>query len=285
MKEIKNQRFGEERALYGINNTRILNCRFEGEEDGESALKEARDFELKDSYMDLRYPLWHDENVVIDGVTMTENCRAALWYTHNVEIKNSHLLGIKALRECGEIQIKNTEIVSPEFGWRSKNIEAKGIQVQGEYLFFEAKNLKLKDMQFKGKYSFQYVEDMLIENSNLDTKDAFWHSENVTVKNSVVKGEYLAWYSKNLTLIDCKIIGTQPLCYCENLKLINCEMIDTDLSFEYSDVEATIKGSIDSVKNPKSGFIEADEIKETIITADTKYPANAKIRIRTKVGA
>ncbi|MDE6584243.1 MAG: DUF3737 family protein, partial [Anaeroplasmataceae bacterium] len=153
MKEIKNQRFGEERALYGIEDACIINCRFEGEEDGESALKEGRNFELKECYMDLRYPLWHDDSVLLDKVTMTENCRAALWYTHNVEIKNSHLLGIKALRECGEIQIQNTEIVSPEFGWRSKNITAENIQVQGEYLFFEAKNLKLKNMNFRGKYS------------------------------------------------------------------------------------------------------------------------------------
>ena len=42
-------------------------------------------------------------------------------------------------------------------------------------------------------------------------------------------------------------------------------MEKTDLSFEYSDVEATIKGSIDSVKNPKSGFIKADKIKKIIL--------------------
>ena len=285
MKEIRNERFGEERALYGITDTAVIDCRFEGIEDGESALKEANHIELRNCFMDLRYPLWHDDEVVLDNVTMTENCRAALWYTTNTEIKNSHLLGIKALRECSDIEIKNTEIVSPEFGWRSRNIEANHIQVQSEYLFFEAKNLNLKNMQFKGKYSFQYVEDMVIEDSNLDTKDAFWHSKNVTVKNSIVKGEYLAWYSENLTLINCKIIGTQPLCYCKNLKLIDCEMEATDLSFEYSDVEATIKGSIDSVKNPRSGFIEADDIKDVILTEDAKYKSQAKIKLRVKVSS
>lgn len=74
-------------------------------------------------------------------------------------------------------------------------------------------------------------------------------------------------------MINCKIIGTQPLCYCENLKLIDCEMIDTDLAFEYSQVEATIKGNIESIKNPKSGFIKADSIghiiKENSIMEDT----------------
>lgn len=285
MKEIKNERFGEERALYGIEDTRVIDCGFEGEEDGESALKEAKNIELIHCFMDLRYPLWHDDHILLDQITMTENCRAALWYTNNLQIKNSHLHGIKALRECEGIEISNTDIISPEFGWRSKKITANQIQIQSEYLFFEAKNLKLKNMNFTGKYSFQYVEDMLIEDSMLKTKDAFWHSKNVTVKNSIIQGEYLAWYSENLTLIHCKIIGTQPLCYCKNLKLIDCEMVDTDLAFEYSDVEATIRGSIDSVKNPKSGFIEADEIKEVLLTEDAKYKPLAKIRIKEKVSS
>ena len=73
------------------------------------------------------------------------------------------------------------------------------------------------------------------------------------------------------------------MCYCKNLKLLDCEMIDTDLAFEYSDVEASIKGSIVSVKNPKSGTIMADDIKEIILTEDKKYPSLANIKIREKV--
>ena len=73
------------------------------------------------------------------------------------------------------------------------------------------------------------------------------------------------------------------MCYCKNLKLLDCEMIDTDLAFEYSDVEASIKGSIVSVKNPKSGTIMAGDIKEIILTEDKKYPSLANIKIREKV--
>ena len=131
----------------------------------------------------------------------------------------------------------------------------------------------------QGKYSFQYTKDVVVENCVLDTKDAFWHSKNVTVKNSTVKGQYLAWYSDGLTLINCKIIGTQPLCYCKNLKLINCTMDKTDLAFEYSDVEATVKGSIDSVKNPKSGYIKADKIKD-IILEDSIMKSKCSIKVK-----
>jgi len=280
MKVIENKNFPKERDLYGVENVLIKNCSFDGEEDGESALKEARDVKLESCYRNLRYPLWHDNGVMLDNVTMTDKCRAALWYTEGVEIKNSHLLGIKALRECKDVKISNSKIVSPEFGWKSSDIKVEESGISSEYVFLMATDIYMDNVDFKGKYSFQYVKNALIENSALDTKDAFWHSCNVTVKHSVVKGEYLAWYSENLTLINCKIIGTQPLCYCKNLKLIDCEMENTDFSFEYSDVDATVRGDIVSVKNPRSGKIVADSIGEIIYTDDSKYDCEAEIAIR-----
>ena len=47
MNEIKNRKFPLERDLYGIQNSKIINCRFEGVEDGESALKETKDIIIK----------------------------------------------------------------------------------------------------------------------------------------------------------------------------------------------------------------------------------------------
>ena len=99
--------------------------------------------------------------------------------------------------------------------------------------------------------------------------------------NSRVKGEYLGWFSEGLTLINCHIIGTQPLCYCKNLKLVNCTMEGTDLSFEYSDVEAEIRGHVDSVKNPRSGVIVLDSVGE-IITEDPVMECTGKVCIREK---
>ena len=137
-------------------------------------------------------------------------------------------------------------------------------EIISEYLFLDSKNITIKNIKMQGKYSFQYVSNLTIEDSFLDTKDAFWHSKDVTVKDSTIKGEYLAWFSEGLTLINCKIIGTQPLCYCKDLKLINCTMQDADFSFEYSEVEADVRGHIDSVKNPRSGVITCDSVGEII---------------------
>lgn len=272
MRIIENQNFPNERDLYGVADVLVKNCSFDGIEDGESALKEASRIRLENCFMNLRYPLWHDDGVELDGVTMTDKCRAALWYGKNVKICDSSLQGIKALRECKGITISDCKIVSPEFGWKCANIAVDNTDIKSEYLFLMSKEIRLDNVKFQGKYSFQYVENMEIYDSVLDTKDAFWHTKNVTVTNSIVKGEYLGWYSENLTLIGCKIIGTQPLCYCKNLKLIDCAMENTDFSFEYSDVDATVNGSILSVKNPKSGRIVADKIDEIIYTEDSKYP-------------
>jgi hypothetical protein len=41
-------------------------------------------------------------------------------------------------------------------------------------------------------------------------------------------------------------------------------MEETDLAFEYSDVEADIKGDVLSIKNPKSGTITVDSVGEII---------------------
>lgn len=265
MKTITGQKFDEERALYGSRGLVLKDCAFDGPADGESALKECSDIEVDHTFCNLRYPFWHDHNLKIKNSEMTELCRAALWYSDNIEISRTHMGGIKALRECSNVKIENCDIDSPEFGWSVQNIEMRGCTAKSQYFMMRAENLRFYDVQFTGKYSFQYIRDAVFENCVFDTKDAFWHSENVTVKNSVVKGEYLAWYSDHLTMINCKITGTQPFCYCKNLKLINCEMIGTDLAFEKSDVEATVTTPVDSIKNPKSGHIYVPAVGEIIL--------------------
>ena len=273
------KQYDEERALYNIKDADITNTVFAGPADGESALKEARNITLTDCSFSLRYPLWRTLGFKMERTTMDELTRAAIWYSNDGEIVDSTLGGIKALRECKNIRIAGSEVVSPEFGWNTHNVSVSNTGITSEYAFLNSSDLHLSGVHFSGKYSFQYVENMTIEDSILDTKDAFWHSKNVTVKNSTIKGEYLAWYSEGLTLIGCRIIGTQPLCYCKGLKLIDCTMEECDLAFEYSDVDATVCGTIDSVKNPKSGEIVCDGVGE-VIMEDAVIPCAGKVTIR-----
>lgn len=262
---IEHRQFDEERALYHLQNARVSDCVFAGPADGESALKEARRIEVARCSFSLRYPLWHVAGFSLRESVMDADTRAAVWYATDGEITDCKLGGIKAVRECARISLKNCEVDSEEFGWKSQDISLTDTRIVSQYLLLDSRDVTLTRVNMQGKYSFQYVENLEITDCELDTKDAFWHSKNVTVKNSVVKGEYLGWFSDGLTLIDCRIIGTQPLCYCKNLKLVNCTMEETDLAFEYSDVDAEVKGHIVSVKNPRSGMIKADSVGEVIM--------------------
>lgn len=265
MKEIANQTFDAERAFYAETDITVTDCRFDGPADGESAFKECSRVAVDHCYFNLRYPFWHDNGLTIMHCEMTELCRAALWYSEKIAIKQTQMHGIKALRECKDITISDCDIVSPEYGWSSVNVSMQNTSAESEYFMMRGEKLHFTNVSLKGKYSFQYIQDSVFEDCTFDTKDAFWHAKNVTVKNSVIKGEYLAWYAEDLTLIGCKIIGTQPLCYCKNLTLIDCEMEETDLCFERSEVQASVTTPVISIKNPYAGEITVPELGELIM--------------------
>ena len=264
MQKIEDRTFDEERALYGSSQVEAVRCRFDGPADGESAFKESSDIIARDCYFNLRYPFWHDTNLLIENCEMTSLCRAALWYSHYIDIRDTKMHGIKALRECSDVKISGCDIVSPEFGWSVSRVKMTDTSCESEYFMMRSDNLKFDRMKLKGKYSFQYISDSVFTNCEFDTKDAFWHARNVLVKDCIVRGEYLAWYCENVTFENCTIIGTQPLCYCKGLKLIDCRMEGCDLSFEKSDVEADIKSSVDSIKNPANGVIRVQSVGEII---------------------
>ena len=278
-KEIFGKTFDEERALYHLTGADVIDCVFAGPADRESVLKEARDVKLENCRFSLRYPLWHVEGFRLHDSSLDELTRAAIWYSRDGVITDSDLGGIKALRECSNVKISDCTINSEEFGWKCSDITLTDSSIHAAYLFLDSKNVSLDKVEMSGKYSFQYMENLAIRNSVLDTKDAFWHSKNVTVYDSVMKGEYLGWFSEGLTLVNCKISGTQPLCYCKNLTLVNCTMEDCDLAFEYSDVEATIEGHVDSIKNPRSGSITVDSVGE-VIMEEAVMECNGKVIVR-----
>ena len=105
----------------------------------------------------------------------------------------------------------------------------------------------------------------------------------MTVYDSFLSGEYLGWNAKNLTLIRCTIESLQGLCYIDNLVLKDCRLLNTTLAFEYSTVDATVRGKIDSVLNPTGGVIRADEIGELIL--DKADPEKIRFQIGQKEGA
>ena len=264
MKTIRNEVRDDERAFYGSKNIEFKKIKIEGPADGESAFKECSNIQVLDSSLKLRYPFWHDTKLLVSNCRMTKTCRAPIWYSKNVTINKVKCKGVKAVRECEDVNIIDSVFDSIEFGWRTNNINIVNSTIIGNYGFFHSNNINLNNISFKGKYSFQYVHGLTIKNCVLDTKDAFWHAKDVIVDSCEVIGEYLAWYAENVKFINCHIKGTQPICYAKGIVFDNCTFENCDLAFENSEVNGTIKGTMISIKNPLKGHIVIDEIPEMI---------------------
>ena len=278
MEIIKDQYLEGERPLYARHGLRIENVTIGP---GESSLKEGSDLEAEDCEFKGKYPFWECKHVTIRNCIFREGGRAAIWYSKDIEMAGCLVEAPKMFRRISDLKLENVKFPNAlETFWDCKDIEAKNIEAdKGDYIFMHCSDIKIDGFRLQGNYSFQYAKDVVIRNADMDTKDAFWEAEDVTVYDSRINGEYLGWYSKNLHLVNCKIGGTQPLCYCENLVLENCVFEeDADLAFEYSDVEASLIGPVTSVKNPRTGRINADSYGEIILDGNIKAPADCEIR-------
>ncbi len=279
MEYIKDQYFEGERPLYARREGLKLENVSIGP--GESSLKEGANIEADNCEFNGKYPFWECDGFTIRHCIFREGARAALWYTRHCKMFNTLVEAPKMFRRITDTYLENVQLTNAQEtfwdcdGVKLRNVEAK----KADYIFMHTDNIDVENLNLQGNYSFQYSKNVVIRNSNLDTKDAFWESENVTVYDSRIQGEFLGWYAKNLRLVNCHIGGTQPLCYCENLILENCTFEpDADLAFEYSSVQATVKGNIVSVKNPRSGRIQADSIGEIILDQNIKAPGDCEIK-------
>ena len=164
----ENLTLDEERALYGISDSTVKNCRFDGKADGESALKEANRIKVENCFMNLRYPFWHLSDSKINGCELTENCRAALWYDKNLQIENCKMNGIKALRECENIVLKDSVVSSPEFIWKCKNLTLENVEIkESEYPFFEVKDAKIKNLKIHALNRQNKIQQTAIQPLNI----------------------------------------------------------------------------------------------------------------------
>lgn len=282
MEIIRNKEFGGERPLFESHNLRLENVTIRK---GESAIKECSNIEAADCRFEGNYPFWHVHNFLIDRCYFDVGGRSALWYSDNLVMRDTIIDAPKMFREMKDIELQNVVINdADEIFWRCRNIKIKNLKLHdGTYPFMFSENIEVDGLESDSKYVFQYVKNAEIRNAKITTKDAFWEVENVTIYDSELNGEYLGWHSKNLRLVNCHITGEQPLCYAHDLTLENCTFgPDCDRAFEYSTLNALIRGKITNIKNPASGHIVADEIGSVTIDENIKQPANCVIETRNK---
>lgn len=277
MEVIRNQEFGGERPLYAKHGLKLENVTIHL---GESSIKEGSDIVAENCTFEGKYVFWEVTNFVIDRCYFAESARSSLWYSRNCRMTNCKCDAPKLFRRMHGIYVENTDFPNGEqFLWDCSNVELKNVKIQNcDYLFMHCDNVRIRDYRQEGNYSFQYAKNVEIHNAVIDSKDAFWEAENVTVYDSEINGEYLGWYGKNLKFVRCHLTGEQLLCYVDGLILEDCTFgDDANLLFEYSTLDARIKGHVVSVKNPTSGRIVADSIGEIIIDENRKAPGDCEI--------
>ncbi len=278
MTKITGKKYVGERSLFMARDLVIEDTIF-GE--GESPLKESRDIKLYNSMFKWKYPLWYSKNITVKNCSWFEMARAGVWYTENISIEDSAIEAPKNFRRCKNLSLNNVSLSdAKETLWNCEDVTLTNVTAKGTYFGMNTNNIKVDNLTLYGDYSFDGGKNIEVRNSKLLSKDAFWNCENVVVYDSFISGEYLGWNSKNLTFINCTIESLQGMCYIENLVMKDCKLLDTTLSFEYSTVDAEIKGHIDSVKNPISGSLTADSIGELIMEEDKVDVSKTKIIIR-----
>lgn len=276
--EITQRLLGGERALFHAHDLRIIDTVFT---DGESPLKESSDIELVGSAFRWKYPLWYSTHVVARNCTWFEMARSGVWYTDDVLVQDSVIEAPKNFRRCCDVTLRRTALPNAaETLWTCKGVVLDQVSAKGDYFAMNCEDVDVDGLVLDGNYSFDGAKRVHVRNSRLLSKDSFWNTEDVLVEDSYIAGEYLGWNSKNLRLVNCTIESLQGMCYADNVVLENCKLINTTLAFEYSSVQASLSGRVESVFNPESGSIEADEVAQLIVDERRVDPAKTSIACR-----
>ena len=245
MELIKDKEFGGERPLFATHDLRLENVIIT---DGESGIKQCQNMEASECRFYGKYPWWHVDGALIEDCYFAVGSRSAVWYTNDLVMRRCRIDGPKFFREMNNLELEDVNITdADETFWRVNSLRLKNVTLHG------------------GTYPFMFSENIYV----------------VTVYDSNLDGEYLGWHSKNVRLVNCHLTGEQLLCYTQNLVLENCTFDKMcDRVFEYSTVEADIRGHIENIKNPTSGHIVADSIGSVTIDENVRQPNNCVIEIR-----
>lgn len=275
MKKIGQERLTGERALFAARDCEIEETIFD---DGESPLKESCNISLRACMFKWKYPLWYAKEIDVRDSTWFDMARAGVWYSERVRVTDCAIEAPKNFRRCHDLTLRHVSFANAaETLWECDGVTLSDVTAKGDYFAMNSRNMTVDNLTLYGNYSFDGCRNLTVRNSRLLSKDAFWNCEDVRAENCFISGEYLGWNTKRLTLVDCTIESLQGLCYVEDLVLRNCRLLNTTLAFEYSTVDAEIVGRVDSVKNPTSGRIVADEIGELILEPERIDPAKTEI--------
>ena len=246
MELIKDKEFGGERPLFTIHDTRLENITIA---DGESGIKQCQNIEASHCRFYGKYPWWHVDGALIEDCYFALDSRSAIWYTNDLVMRRCRIDAPKFFREMRNVELEDVQLLdADETFWKVDGLRLKNVCLHGgTYPFMFSKNIYIDGLESDSKYVFQYCQDVEVHNAK------------------ILAGEQLLCYADNLVLEDCTI---DKAC---------------DRMFEYSTVEADIRGHIEHIKNPTSGHITADSIGSVTIDENVRQPNNCIIKTRNGI--
>ena len=205
-------------------------------------------------------------------------------------INNKEFGGERPLFTIRDTRLENITITDGESGIKQcRNIEAKDCRFYGKYPWWHVDGALIEDCYFAegSRSAIWYTNDLVMRRCRIDGPKFFREMRNVELEDvRICDADETFWKVdglklKNVRLVNCHLAGEQLLCYTQNLVLENCTFDRLcDRVFEYSTVEADIRGHIENIKNPTSGHIVADSIGSITIDENVRQPANCIIETR-----
>ena len=211
--------------------------------DGESGIKQCQNIEASNCRFYGKYPWWHVDGALIEDCYFALDSRSAIWYTNDL-----------VMRRC--------RIDAPKFFREMKNVELEDVEMcDADETFWKVDGLKLKNVRLHGgTYPFMFSKNIYVDGLESDSKYVFQYCQNVEIHNAKILTKDSFWECENVTIYDSVL----------------------DRIFEYTTVEADIKGHVENIKNPTSGHIVADSIGSITIDENVRQPNNCVIEIREK---
>ena len=148
MTEYTDEVFTGERALFKAEDVVVKNSTFE---DGESPLKEASNIEIYNCDFKWKYPLWYSKDILIKDSVINEMGRAGIWYTDNISVEDTVVIGPKNFRRCKGVKLTNVDFKdAQETLWNCQDVEMTNVEIKGDYIAMGSKNMVLNDVTIHG---------------------------------------------------------------------------------------------------------------------------------------
>ncbi len=258
----------EERAWFGARRAEISDSSFDGEE----ALMQCTELTVADSAFTAPRPLWHLSDAVLSGVSFAPGAVAPLCHGKNLTIKTCCINAAGALADSESITVDASSVDSADFGSRCGRITLTDTVLTGDRALADAADINAINLELTGFGAMARANGGNIDFSTLAGDELLYAAQNITISDTVIDGARFGWYSSGLTLNHCIISGTRPFFRAKNLTLVDCVLDESCTgAFEWSEVQATLRGKAPVIKNPAHGHITADAFGEVIFD-DTAVP-------------